>query len=135
MTDSPADPIAAEARRLVETLYVSTSDLSTASCEIAINVMADMVAAFGHRMKSAGRAEASAWRPTREVRDAILDAIRVLDRERACVINNYAEDRDEEGDPIALSITDADALREIAEYTSLIERLKGTLPPPPEGGE
>ena len=62
MTDTPADPIAAEARRLVETLYVSTSDLSAASCEIAINVMADMVAAFGHRMKAAGRAEASAWR-------------------------------------------------------------------------
>ena len=61
--ESPADLIAAEARRLVETLYVSTSDLSAASCEIAINVMADMVAAFGHRMKSAGRAEASAWRP------------------------------------------------------------------------
>ena len=63
---TPADPIAAEARRLVETLYVSTSDLSTASCEIAINVMADMVAAFGHRMKAAGRAEASAWRPIAE---------------------------------------------------------------------
>ena len=140
MTDTPADPIAAEAREIAARVLTehfeaelnrSPSDPIGARTRLTDR----MAAAFGHRMKAAGRAEASAWRPTREVRDAILDAIRVLDRERACVINNYAEDRDEEGDPIALSITDADALREIAEYTSLIERLKGTLPPPPEGGE
>lgn len=140
MTSTPADPIAAEAREIAARVLIEHFDAelnrSPADPIGARTRLTDrMAGAFGHRMKSAGRAEASAWRPMREARDAMLDAIRVLDRERACVIDNNAEDRDEEGDPIASSITDADALHEIAEYTSIIERLKSALPPAPEGGE
>ena len=104
-------------------------------CNDCIELLASMIGIERSPQGPARPAEASAWRPMREARDAMLDAIRVLDRDRACVIDNNAEDRDEEGDPIASSITDADALHEIAEYTSIIERLKSALPPPPEGGE
>ena len=129
MTDSPADPIAAEARRLVETLYVSTSDLSTASCEIAINVMADMVAAFGHRMKAAGRAEASAWKPISEAPkdgtpidlwqngERITDAYWSDVQDGWCVDGTYGR---EEPTPLAIIPAPTHFMR---------------LPPPPEGGE
>ena len=155
MTSTPADPIAAEAREIerivaevaarfltfgiggYKVMNTPISEwLAEKPPQFALGVSVEEVVRFViERMKSAGRAEASAWRPMREARDAMLDAIRVLDRERACVIDNNAEDRDEEGDPIASSITDADALHEIAEYTSIIERLKSALPPAPEGGE
>ena len=130
---SPADPIAAAAREMVE--QYSLAGMRPWLSVPERRLLEREITAFGHRMKSADRAEASAWRPMREARDAMLDAIRVLDRARACEIDNNAEDRDEEGDPIASSITDADALHKIAEYTSIIERLKSALPTPPEGGE
>ena len=55
MTDTPADPIAAEAREIADCL-VNELD------ERTLIRTAQAIAAFGHRMKSAGRAEASAWR-------------------------------------------------------------------------
>ena len=67
MTDTPADPIAAEAREIAARVLTehfeaelnrSPSDPIGARTRLTDR----MAAAFGHRMKSAGRAEASAWR-------------------------------------------------------------------------
>ena len=71
MTDTPADPIAAEAREIAARVLTehfeaelnrSLSDPIGARTRLTDR----MAAAFGHRMKAAGRAEASAWRPITE---------------------------------------------------------------------
>ena len=68
MTDTPADPIAAEAREIAARVLIEHFDAelnrSPADPIGARTRLTDrMAAAFGHRMKAAGRAEASAWRP------------------------------------------------------------------------
>ena len=68
VTDTPADPIAAEAREIAARVLIEHFDAelnrSPADPIGARTRLTDrMAAAFGHRMKAAGRAEASAvWR-------------------------------------------------------------------------
>ena len=71
MTPTPADPIAAEAREIAARVLIEHFDAelnrSPADPIGARTRLTDrMAAAFGHRMKAAGRAEASAWKPISE---------------------------------------------------------------------
>ena len=80
MTDTPADPIAAEARdlyvaldRLCENPWcLEKGDEHGCKCDCARDI--EVIAAALHRMKSAGRAEASAWRPIESDAEALAFA-------------------------------------------------------------
>ena len=109
MTDTPADPIAAEAREIAARVLTehfeaelnrSPSDPIGARTRLTDR----MAAAFGHRMKAAGRAEAS----------AVVEAARYA---------NDPKNQISEGlfclVPLRLALREYDA----------------ALPPPPEGGE
>lgn len=69
---SPADPIAAEAREMVE--QYSLAGMRPWLSVPERRLLEREITAFGHRMKSADRAEASTWRPISEVqpRDVVL---------------------------------------------------------------
>ena len=76
MTDAEADPIAAEAREIAKTprsvareiimLLQGRTIKAPAQHQGTMSSIAKVVEGFGLRMKSAGRAEASAWRPISE---------------------------------------------------------------------
>ena len=161
-SDTPADPIAAEARVFLEILTAGKPEAWTLSWNARKQLMDFMEKVAG--MKAAGRAEASAWRP--------VVAEVAAERERQVSVEGWSQDHDDAHADYELALAAAayaleaaswrpppgdeaiiteriwpwdaswwkpkdprrDLVRAAALIVAEIERLD-RLPPPPEGGE
>ena len=135
MTDTPADPIAAEARVFLEILTAGKPEAWTLSWNARKQLMDFMEKVAG--MKSAGRAEASAWRPITEAsKDGThilacdahrpYDAAWTFDQRPPTVIHWF------DGGEFEGWYTSVNELEPRSTFPATHFML---LPPPPEGGE
>ena len=131
MTPTPADPIAAEARVFLEILTAGKPEAWTLSWNARKQLMDFMEKVAG--MKSAGRAEASAWRPISECPE-----------NRRVYVYGWHRDHEPSYDEEAMAWKDQiDGKFYYAPQGGVIdwtpthfaELMGAPLPPPPEGGE